>query len=109
MIKRLYINNLDSVPWDIHTQKRRLYLYFCVLKFYWIYIFNELTNDLTLSNEEIFYNVWYWKEFYTQNQLIQAINLKLNKKNDKINFLIFIYKIILNFIYNFKTLFTYNF
>ena len=74
--KRLYLNNLDSVPWNIHTQKGDCNCLMCI-KFIGLY-FKELTFGLT--DEEIFYNVWYWKEFYNQNQLIYAINLKLRSK-----------------------------
>ena len=74
--KRLYINNTQSVPWDIHTQKGDCTCILCI-KFIGLY-YKELTFGLT--DEKFYYNVWYWKEFYTQNQLIQAINLKLQEK-----------------------------
>ena len=73
MIKRLYINDTISVPWDIHTQKGYCNCILCI-KFIGLY-YKELTQNLT--DEEIYLNVWYWKQLYNQNQILYAINLKL--------------------------------
>ena len=80
--KRLYINNTYSVPWDTHTQMYECPCILCI-KFIALY-YKELTHNKT--DEEIYYNVKYWKEKYNQNQLIYAINLKLQKdlKNNNI-------------------------
>ena len=75
--KRLYINNTQSVPWDIHIQKYECSCILC-MKFIGLYG-KELTHNKT--DLEVYYNIKYWKEFYTQNQLIQAINLKLEENN----------------------------
>ena len=51
------------MPWDIHTQKGDCNCILCI-KFIGLY-FNELTYNLT--DEQIFINVWYWKEKLNQN------------------------------------------
>ena len=73
--KRLYLNNIYSVGWDIHTQKFNCNCILC-MKFIGLY-YEELSYGL--NDAEIYNNICYWKEFYNQNQLIYAINLKIKK------------------------------
>ena len=81
--KRLYINNTQSVPWDIHTQRCDCTCILCI-KFIGLY-YQELMYNKT--PEQIFWSVWYYKELYNQNQLLYLIQLKLIdvSRNFKIN------------------------
>ena len=74
--KRLYLNNINSVPWDNHIQKGDCECILCII-FIGLY-YKELTFNNT--PQQIDYNIKYWKEMYNQNQLVCAINLKLQDK-----------------------------
>ena len=53
--KRVYLNALQSLPWDKHTQKSDCPCIYC-LKIIGLY-YKEMSNGL--SDEESFLNVWY--------------------------------------------------
>ena len=60
--KRLYLNNIQSLHWDNHTQKGDCNFILCS-KFIGLF-YTQLTHNLT--NEEI-YKVWNWKEKLNQS------------------------------------------
>ena len=73
--KRLYINPIQSLPWDKHTQKGDCPCIYC-LKLVGLYY-----KDLTINadgnkktDEEIYFNVWCQKENLTHQQLLKLIN-----------------------------------
>ena len=68
--KRLYINPIQSLPWDKHTQKGDCPCIFC-LKLIGLY-YKELTENKT--DEEIYWSVWYWKQALTHQQLVKLIS-----------------------------------
>ena len=68
--KRLYINPIQSLPWDKHTQKGDCPCIYC-LKLIGLY-YKELTENKT--DEEIYFNVWYWKQALTHQQLVKLIS-----------------------------------
>ena len=80
--KRLYINPIQSLPWDKHTQQGDCPCIYC-LKLIGLY-YKELTinNDGSKktdmqsqqSCEEIYFNVWYWKQALTHQQLVKFIS-----------------------------------
>ena len=73
--KRLYINPIQSLPWDKHTQKGDCPCIYC-LKLIGV-SYKELTiNDdgSKKTDEEIYFNVWYWKQALTQQQLVKLIS-----------------------------------
>ena len=73
--ERLYINPLQSLPWDKHTQKGDCPCIYC-LKVIGLY-YKDLTINVDGSkktDEEIFMNVWYQKENPTHQQLLKLIN-----------------------------------
>ena len=73
--KRLYINPIQSLPWDKHTQKGDCLCIYC-LKLNGLY-YKELTiNDdgSKKTDEEIYFNVWYWKQALTHQQLVKLIS-----------------------------------
>ena len=68
--KRLYINPIKSLPWDKHTQKGDCPCIYC-LKLIGLY-YEELSGGL--SDEETYFNVWYWKQALTHQQLVKLIS-----------------------------------
>ena len=68
--KRLYINPIQSLPWDKHTQKGDCLCIYC-LKLIGLY-YKELTINKT--DEEIYFNVWNWKQALTHQQLVKLIS-----------------------------------
>ena len=73
--ERLYINPIQSLPWDKHTQKSDCPCIYC-LKLIGLY-YKELTiNDdgSEKTDEEILLNIWYQKENLTHQQLLKLIN-----------------------------------
>ena len=73
--KRLYINPIQSLPWDKHTQKGDCPCIYC-LKLIGLY-YKDLTINVDGSkktDEEIYLNVWYQKEILTHQQLLKLIN-----------------------------------
>ena len=73
--KRLYINPIQSLPWDKHTQKGDCPCIYC-LKLVVLY-YKDLTINVDSSkktDEEIYLNVWYQKENLTHQQLLKLIN-----------------------------------
>ena len=73
--KRLYINPIQSLPWDKHTQKGDCPCIYC-LKLIGLY-YKDLTINVDGSkktDEEIYFNVWYQKENLTHQQLLKLIN-----------------------------------
>ena len=73
--KRLDINPIKSLPWDKHTQQRDCPC-ICCLKLFGLY-YKELTiNDdgSKKTDEEIYFNVWYWKQALTRQLLVKLIS-----------------------------------
>ena len=73
--KRLYINPIQSLPWDKHTQKGDCPCIYC-LKLIGLY-YKELTindNNTKKTDEEIYWSVWYWKQALTHQQLVKLIS-----------------------------------
>ena len=73
--KRLYINPIQSLPWDKHTQKGDCPCIFC-LKLIGLY-YKDLTINVDGSkktDEEIYFNVWNWKQALTHQQLVKLIS-----------------------------------
>ena len=73
--KRLYINPIQSLPWDKHTQKGDCPCIYC-LKLIGLY-YKELTINVDGSkktDEEIYFNVWYWKQALTHQQIVKLIS-----------------------------------
>ena len=68
--KRLYINPIQSLPWDKHTQKGDCPCIYC-LKLIGLY-YKDLTINKT--DEEIYWSVWYWKQALTHQQLVKLIS-----------------------------------
>ena len=68
--KRLYINPIQSLPWDKHTQKGDCPCIYC-LKLIGLY-YKELPINKT--DEEIYFNVWNWKQALTHQQLVKMIS-----------------------------------
>ena len=68
--KRLYINPIQSLPWVKHTQKGDCPCIYC-LKLIGLF-YKELTINKT--DEEIYFNVWYWKQALTHQQLVKLIS-----------------------------------
>ena len=73
--KRLYINPIQSLPWDKHTQKGDCPCIYC-LNLIGLY-YKELTindNNTKKADEEIYFNVWNWKQALTHQQLVKLIS-----------------------------------
>ena len=68
--KRLYINPIQSLPWDKHTQKGDCPCMYC-LKLIGLYYKDLTINDdgSKKTDEEIYWSVWYWKQHSTINNL----------------------------------------
>ena len=73
--KRMYLNSIKSLPWDIHTQKGDCPCIYCLKSSGFYY--EELTiNDdgSKKRDEEIYFKVWYWKQALTHQQLVKLIS-----------------------------------
>ena len=73
--KRLYLNPIQSLPWDKHIQKGDCPCIYC-LKLFGLY-YKDLTMNVDgrkKTDEEIYFNVWYQKENLTHQQLLKLIN-----------------------------------
>ena len=73
--KRLYINPIQSLPWDKHTQKGDCPCMYC-LKLIGLY-YKELTmkdDGRKKTDEEIHFNVWYWKQALTHQHFVKLIS-----------------------------------
>ena len=73
--KRLYINPIQSLPWDKHTQKGDCPCIYC-LKLIGLYYKGLTINDngSKKTDEEIYWSVWYWKQALTHQQLVKLIS-----------------------------------
>ena len=73
--KRLYLNPIQSLPWDKHTQKGGCPCIYC-LKLIGL-CYKDLTindNGSKKTDEEIYLNIWYQKENLTHQQLVKLIS-----------------------------------
>ena len=73
--KRLYINPIQSLPWDKHTQKGDCPCIYC-LKLFGLF-FEDLTiNDdgCKKTDKEILMKVWYQNKNLTHQQLVKLIS-----------------------------------
>ena len=73
--KRLFINPIQSLPWDKHTQKGDCPCIYC-LKLIGLYYKESTISDdgSKKTDEEIYFNVWYWKQTPTHQQLVKLIS-----------------------------------
>ena len=73
--KRLYINPIQSLPWDKHTEKGDCPCIYC-LKLIGLYNKDLTINDdgSKKTDEEIYLNIWYQKENLTHQQLVKLIS-----------------------------------
>ena len=72
--KRLYLNPIQSLSWDKHTQQGDFPCKYC-LKFFGLYYKELSTRDGTsLWDEEIFYNFWTLNEKLNHQQLSNLIS-----------------------------------
>ena len=69
--KRVYLNPIQSLSWDKHTQKGDCPCKFC-LKLIGLY-YKEITEGLR-NDEEIYYNIWTLKENLSHQQLLNLIS-----------------------------------
>ena len=73
--KSLYINPIQSLPWDKHTQRGDCPCINC-LKLFGLY-YKDITINVDGSkktDEKIYFNVWYWKQARTHQQLVKLIS-----------------------------------
>ena len=74
--KRVYLNPIQSLPWDKHTQKGDCPCIDC-LKLIGLY-YKELSTSETdgkpLRDEEIYYNIWTLKEKLNHQDLLNLIS-----------------------------------
>ena len=68
--KRMYLNPIQSLSWDKHTQKGDFPCILCI-KLVGLYC-TELSDGL--SDEEIYYNIWTLKEKLNHQQLLNLIS-----------------------------------
>ena len=61
----MYLNPIQSLPLDKHTQKGNCPCILCI-KFIRLF-YNELTESKT--EENLNWNVWYWKQTLTHQKL----------------------------------------
>ena len=73
--KRLYINPIQSLPWDKHTQKGGCPCIYC-LKLIGLYYKELIKNDdgSKKTDEEIYWSVWYWKQALNHQQRVKLIS-----------------------------------
>ena len=78
--KRVYLNPIQSLSWDKHTQKGDCPCIYC-LKLVGLW-YKELSTSETddgcpakpLQDEEIYYNIWTLKEKFNHQQLLNLIS-----------------------------------
>ena len=74
--KRLYLNPIQSLSWDKHTQKGDCPCIYC-LKLIGVY-YQELSTSETdgepIRDEEIYYNIWTLKEKVNHQNLLNLIS-----------------------------------
>ena len=68
--KRMYLNPIQSLPWDKYTQKGDCSCLYC-LKFILLY-HKEIAE--TETDEEVYLYTWYLKETLFQQQLLKLIS-----------------------------------
>ena len=68
--KRLYLDPIKSLPWDKHIQRGDCRCILCI-KLIGLYC-KDLTENKT--DEEICFNVWYWKQTLNHEQLLNLIS-----------------------------------
>ena len=71
--KRMNLNSIKSLSWDKHTQKGTCGCLLC-LKFVMLY-HKEICDGKT--DEDIYWNVWHWKETLTLQKFDNLIKLTL--------------------------------
>ena len=72
--KRMYLNPIQSLSWDKHTQKGDCPCILCI-KLVGLYYTELSTKDGTsLPDEEIYYNIWTLKEKLNHQQLLNLIS-----------------------------------
>ena len=69
--KRMYLNPIQSLSWDKHTQKGDCPCILCI-KLVGLY-YKELTEGMR-NDEEIYYNIWTLKEKLNHQQLLDLIS-----------------------------------
>ena len=68
--KRIYLNQIQSLPWDKHTQQGHRPCLYC-LKLILLYQKEIIGNK---ADEKIYLNTWYLKETLTHQQLLKLIS-----------------------------------
>ena len=71
--KRLYLNPIQNLPWDEHTQQGDYPCIYC-LKLVGLY-YKELTENCK-TDEELYLNVWYWTQTLNHQQLLKLISAR---------------------------------
>ena len=69
--KRMYLNPVQSLPWDKRTQKGDCPCLYC-LKF--ILLYHKEVNKNCKTDEELYLTVWYWKQTLTHQELLKLIS-----------------------------------
>ena len=73
--KRLNINPIQSLPWDKHTQKGDCSCIYCLKLIGLFYKDSTLNVDGSKkTDEEIYFNVWNWKQALTHQQILKLIS-----------------------------------
>ena len=70
--KRVYLNRIQSLSWDKHTQNGDCPCIYC-LKLIGLY-YKELSIKGTFGDEEIYYNIWTLKEKLNHQNLLNLIS-----------------------------------
>ena len=71
--KRVYLNPIQSLSWDKHTQKGDCPSIYC-LKLIGLYYKELSTSEKPLRDEEIYYNIWTLKEKLNHQHLLNVIS-----------------------------------
>ena len=69
--RRMYLNPIKSLPCDNHTQQGDCPCLYC-LKFMLLY--HKEVNENCKTDEELYLNVWYWKQTITHQELLKLIS-----------------------------------
>ena len=74
--KRVYLNPIQSLSWDKHTQKDGCPCIYCLklVDLYYKELSTSETDGRCLQDEEIYYKIWTLKEKLNQQQLLNLIN-----------------------------------
>ena len=70
--KRMYLNSIKSLPWDIHTQKGYCPCIYCLELF--ILYRKDIQNENCETYEEIYYNIWTLKEKLNLQEIIKLLS-----------------------------------